>query len=532
MIKLQNIIHKGLSISKTICEEHESTIFLGSWILFAILLLASWYIHPLFSLCSFVPYLVNLFRKKQPIIYYLRLYVLNITWNLTVTYWLCLIRPSKGIGTILINSFLFLMPVFLWQGLNKYCKLKYGKPAALLILWILFEYGHHIWDFSWTWLTIGNVFGQSPQWVSWYSYFGVLGGSTWILCCNYLVYLVSQKAVSQTGKVVLITTILLPLLFSIVIVKVKIRQPDLGQKNILLIGTAEKGEGNFSDIRRMKMIDTILTKRTGKNADISILPESILFENVWLNRFPESEVFRQFKSSIKTWRADHIIVGAVLNVSDTKGQHEEERMGIKRRYNQYNAALKIDNSDIIRIKLKKVFVPVEEYIPPYLSFLNFDSFGFSKELNNSDIFEANHQRYFIGICYEAVNSIFLASRLNKNVNAMVLLSSEAFFGSMEVGRKQYMNICRLRCVENNLSLLKSSNNGIVFSADHLGNIVNEKRVYGNYLMETTTILRRPSVYHLLVPYIFPLLLFALSCVIGSNIYLQKQIKGPMHKSEI
>ncbi|MBS0031441.1 hypothetical protein ACTJJ0_23005 [Chitinophaga sp. 22321] len=281
------------------------------------------------------------------------------------------------------------------------------------------------------------------------------------------------------------------------------------QKRITLVGTAITGDNPISDINKLKTIDTLLRQPSSNKSLITILPEDLVSNNTWLNRFPTTDVYAFIKKSLKAWNTNNIITGTILNVPDTNGFHVEQTMGVNTTYSRYNAALMINQSDIINIKLKKSYVPLEEYVPSYLSFLNTDSYNFSIDPGNNDVFRIEDHNYFICICYEAVNSIFIASHLNDDTRAMLMLSSESFFGGTETGRTQFKNICRLRCIENNLPLLKSSNDGILFNANKKGDILAMKRVTAPCTLYTTMSLSTPSLYYLLVPYILPFLLLTL-----------------------
>lgn len=494
--------------------------FLFRWLIFGMLLSASWYLHPLFSLLCFVPYFVTLFRAKKNIVYYLQLFILNLTWNTAVTYWLCQLKLTKGLGTLFINSVLFLLPVLIWHLYTRYGRIKQGQPLALLLWWLIFEYAHHVWDFSWTWLTVGNVFGKAPQLVLWYSYLGVLGGSAWILCCNYLIYKTISRPFLVKKLYLPAMAISLPILLSIGIQAYRLTAPAGPTKEIAVVATAINNKDSISDISKIAIVDSLLSADHHPKA-ITLLPEVLLSDNVWLNRFPDSDVYAMFRHGFRAWRTSHIITGALLNVPDPDGSHTEERMHLEARYNSYNAALMMNPSDIINIKLKKIFVPVEEYVPSYLSFLGLKTYGFAKEPGNSDIFDIDGQHYFVAICYEAVNSIFMADRLQHNTNGILMLSSESFFGESETGRQQYMNICRLRCVENNLPLVKSSNEGIILAVNTNGDLIQVKRTHHPYLMRAVINLSSPSCYYMLVPYIFPLLSFLLGSILLINSVLNR-----------
>ncbi|WP_343302820.1 hypothetical protein AAHN97_14835 [Chitinophaga niabensis] len=499
--------------------------FLISWLFFGLLLSMSWYVHPLFSLVCFVPYFKVLFQAKKNLLYYVQLFVLNLTWNTAVTYWIYQLRPLKGLATLLTNSMLFLMPVLIWHLCSR-SFLKKGQGMMLLVCWLLFEYLHHIWDFSWTWLTVGNVFGSHPQWVLWYAYAGVLGGSAWILSSNYLIYQVARVSRPGLKKWILPGfTILLPVVISLGLKVRSNAQPAGMVSHITAAALSVHDKDSISDIRKLRIVDSLLVSDK-QPKEIVLLPEALLTDQVWLDRFPFSRQYDLIKQSLKRWQASHIITGAQLNVYDTTGivnAGPEQADGIS----AYNAALMIDTSDMISIKLKKVLVPVEEYVPSYLSFLPLKK-RFRIERNNSDVFEISGRQYLIGICYEVVNSIFIANRVQEQTSALLMLSSESFFGQSEVGREQYMNICRLRCVENNLPLVKSSNDGIVMSLSAGGEILEAKRTSGPYLLHAAVRSPGISFYHMIVPFVPWALLLLLGGVLMVNFFLKVKSRESVH----
>ncbi|WP_345725726.1 hypothetical protein [Chitinophaga polysaccharea] len=493
--------------------------YIMRWLLFTLLIYASWYIHPLCAVFCFIPYFHTVFQPKVNFLYYLQLYMLNLSWNITVSYWLCEVRIFEGIGTLLINSFLFLLPVTCWHLFVRYGHIKRGKALSLLLWWILFEYLHHIWDFSWTWLTIGNVFGKNPHWVMWYAYLGVLGGSAWILICNYTIYALARGARSVQQIASCLMMLIIPIGISWVILATKDPATKTTTKHVTVVGTSFTGIDTLNDIQKIAKIDTLFSNPPSFNADITILPETIICEDIWSNKFTNTNLYARLKQNLFRWHTQHIIAGALLNMPSPGGIHTEERMGLPLAYNQYNAALLINHSDIINVKQKKIFVPVDEFLPPYLSFLKVKSYRFSSDTDNPDLFKIDNCSYFICICYEAVNSIFVASHLNKEASALLMLSSESFFGYTEVGRQQYMNICKLRCIENNLPLLKSSNDGILFTADNKGNITAMQRVRENCLINSRINLSTLSFYYLLVPFILPGLVVTLAGILMINAFI-------------
>ena len=61
---------------------------------------------------------------------------------------------------------------------------------GLVCFWIAYEYLHQSWDLAFPWMTLGNGFAITHQWVQWYEYTGVFGGTIWIWILNILLFLI------------------------------------------------------------------------------------------------------------------------------------------------------------------------------------------------------------------------------------------------------------------------------------------------------------------------------------------------------
>lgn len=128
------------------------------------------------------------------------------------------------------------------------------------------------------------------------------------------------------------------------------------------------------------------------------------------------------------------------------------------------------------MKTKKVYIPLEEYKPGYLFWVHVHSENYSK-MNTPDKVMIGGKEYFLSICYESVNSFFIADNI-ENAQAIFMFASESFFGKNDIyGKEQYFNICRLRSIENRKPVVKCSNDGISFYCDEKGIIkyIDEKR---------------------------------------------------------
>ena len=67
----------------------------------------------------------------------------------------------------------------------------------LISLWISFEKFHLMWDFSWPWLNLGNVFSEKIDWIQWYEFTGSFGGTLWVLIINILIFEILRKVIEN-----------------------------------------------------------------------------------------------------------------------------------------------------------------------------------------------------------------------------------------------------------------------------------------------------------------------------------------------
>ena len=109
-------------------------------------------------------------------------------WNISISWWVWFASDVGAIAMLILNSLLMFIPFGLTRWLQRKKWFRWDAKWLFIALWLLYEYGHHRWDLSWPWLTLGNAFSGMPWYVQWYEYTGTLGGTALILSVNVLVY--------------------------------------------------------------------------------------------------------------------------------------------------------------------------------------------------------------------------------------------------------------------------------------------------------------------------------------------------------
>lgn len=150
-------------------------------------------------------------------------------WNTLCIFWVY--NSLKSVGSLIaipislipysLGPLLMATACWLYYRLRRVINRGFGL-FGLVCFWIAYEYLHQTWDLSFPWMTLGNGFAVSHQWVQWYEYTGVYGGTIWIWALNILFFLIyiglSEAQTKQVRqKLILSATLVLvlPLSFSL-----------------------------------------------------------------------------------------------------------------------------------------------------------------------------------------------------------------------------------------------------------------------------------------------------------------------------
>lgn len=443
---------------------------------FCLLVYLAWFVWPVVAFIAFVPFLLIISMKARPVKRVLYLGALFFLWNLVATYWLFQINFIKGSLVILVNTFLMLgaLSIGLWFK-SLLPAGKWGGYGLLLITWLSFEHLHYTWNLSWPWLTIGNVFSRWPALVQWYAVTGTLGGTAWVLIINYLSFqllfrkkdLASPQALFPYRLVLVITV---PIALSLYVYL----QPSHNTSTTYRTGIVHTNYHDKSVVTQMDKITELkqqLSSGLDSSVNMVVIPELFLDE-IFSKSFYTSPLYTTLKSLTVQHPGLKIVTGATLIEETLDGNILYSAFSQNVRVKKYNASILVDSSYHIPVKEKKILIPFEERMPPQLSFIPFDSENYSFDENNDDSFLLDSTSGFLNlICYEAVNSLFVAKQIKCTDRFIVMLASEAFFRGVPAGREQYVNICRLRAIETGKYLIKASNEGISAVIDDKGNLV-------------------------------------------------------------
>ena len=467
-------------------------------LLSGILLFISWQPHctflifialvPLFIATEAIHESITVQRKKLAVtgIAYLAFF----SWNILTTWWIAYASFGGAAMAIVCNALLMCMVYSLYYNIKTRVN-KQGSIWILIPLWLSFEYLHTDWDLTYTWLTIGNVFGFQNAWVQWYEYTGVSGGSLWVLAINILIYQLIQEAPAVKKGVLKKTSfiaalILVPILFSFFL-SVNNKTIDPQKTNIVIVQPNvdpynEKfyTEPEIQLNKLLLQVDGVIDSTT----DYLVLPETFLTENMWEENIQQSLSVNFLKNTlIKKYPRLTIVSGAntfyAFRPADVLSSTAHKFTESDGYYDAFNSAIQIDSSSAILIYHKSKLVPGTEKMPFPVLFkplekLAIDMGGTTGSLGTQKertVFTNIHTGLKIApvICYESIYGEFVTEYIQKGANLIFIMTNDGWWEDTP-GYHQHLAYGTLRAIETRRPIARSANTGISCIIDKYGNI--------------------------------------------------------------
>jgi len=136
-----------------------------------------------------------------------------------------------------------------------------------------------------------------------------------------------------------------------------------------------------------------------------------------------------------------------------------------------SAVLLAPNGRLVDRYDKMNLVPFGEYVPPFFGWVKRISGEISDFVpgNRTVVFPMDEHRLGVFICYESVFPDEVRRFVKGGANLLVNISNDGYFGH-SAAYQQHLEIARMRAVENNRWLIRSTNDGITAVIDASGQI--------------------------------------------------------------
>lgn len=412
---------------------------------------------------------------------FLYTYLYFYLFNLGTTWW---IWNASDFGSLLAFALNALL-MCLFFRLFSWSKDKLSPTwqfISFVAMWTTFEFLHLNWELSWPWLNLGNYFSIRPQFVQFYEFTGVLGGTIWVLAINYLIYQglsssISGKKKFRTAALVL----LIPSVFSVIRyfsysetldpVHILVTQPNIDPYN-------EKFDSpiSFQIDKLTKLID----RNIQANTELILAPETALAQGFDEDEFYHTESYYLLQKAQAHWSQAELYIGAsTIRFFDEKFSPASRKlMSDDGYYESYNTSLLLDSASKAHFVHKSRLVLGVEKLPfiaylPFLNEMSIDLGGSSGTLGiekEPKIFHSKNTPFAPIICYESVYGDFVAGQVDKGAEVLCVITNDGWWGDTP-GYKQHFSFSQLRAIETRRSVARSANTGYSGAINQRGDVL-------------------------------------------------------------
>lgn len=457
------------------------------------LLVAAWPVSA-FTALIFVAWIPLLFLAEQEtnrIRFFLYSLLAMFIWNAGTTWWIWNATAPGAVAAIVANSFLMSVP--LW-GFHIF-KAKYGNRTGYISLaafWLSFEYIHLNWQLSWPWLTLGNIFASNSNWVQWYEYTGVSGGSLWVLSANLAIFLLirSGKKGAKITAVAAACTLFVPLIISLLVhpatrnSTITNMGPATGTNVIIVQPNIDPYSEKFDIASTEKQIQKLVhlsEEKIDTNTRLVLWPETALPVSVWQDQVQQ---FTQYKP-VFDFVNRHPLVTLQTGIETLKNYGAVKATNTARKieadatyYDAFNAAVVLKKNQALQFYNKSKLVPGVETLPDFLLWLGaiFEKFGGTAGGYGHDkeavAFRVEGNPYITApiICYESIYGEYITDYVKKGANLLTIMTNDGWWANTP-GHRQHLQYARLRAIETRKWIARSANTGISAVINSNGDLV-------------------------------------------------------------
>jgi apolipoprotein N-acyltransferase len=474
---------------------HLASLAVLSGLLFSL----AWPMHglPALLFTAFVPLLIIedhfTSRKNLNSVFSIIPYALTafLIWNLLTTWWIVHSTPVGAAMAIILNSIFMTLYFVLFHFTRRSLIQPKQGYYALVFLWITFEFVHHHWSLNWPWLSLGNGFSAYPEWIQWYEYTGIFGGSLWVLAVNILVF-AAYKSLRENysfkklllKSALVFSLIMVPIFISTIIYKawetetgtpvdVVVVQPNidpyLEQYELPPLVVADR-------------IWNLAAQKMDENVQFIVCPESAIQEYVWEDSMNETPSVIHFREHLGNFTEASIVIGLssrrMLEPWESNSPAARPFRDTGRFYEAYNTALIIDTSQQFQIYHKSKLTPGVEVMPlvSYLRFIEKLAFDLGGTVGTLGIDaerrpfqDARGLKAGTAICYESVYGEFMTGFVKNGADVIFVITNDGWWENTP-GHRQHLLFSSVRAIETRRAIARSANTGISCFVNKRGDI--------------------------------------------------------------
>jgi apolipoprotein N-acyltransferase len=363
--------------------------------------------------------------------------------------------------------------------------------AGLVCFWIAYEYLHQSWPLAFPWMTLGNGFAVTHQWVQWYEYTGVYGGTIWIWALNILAFLiyVNLRNSDKYIRVQLISAFVIllgfPLSFSLYRYYSYKEQPN--PSNVVVVQPnidPYAKETTMPAATQIKILTRLSDSLGQPNTEFFLWPETAIPDAIDEDKIRSNNYYLQAQRFLNKYKNGNLITGAeTFKIYNNEATVTARRMPHGLFFDNFNAAVEIENSATVQFYHKSRLVPGAEAMPfaSALSFLKpvFEHLGGATGSYGSQP-EAGvfYSQSGIGadpvICYESIWGGYVAESVRKGAQFIAVITNDGWWENTP-GKDQHLDYAKLRAVETRRWVCRSANTGLSAFINQRGDVVKQSK---------------------------------------------------------
>jgi apolipoprotein N-acyltransferase len=425
-------------------------------------------------------------QKRSSANVFLHSYITFFIYNLGTTFWIWNSTEVGGVLAFVFNSLLMTLAFQCYHFAKKHIGRKEGY-ISLLIIWTAFEYAHFNWELSWPWLAFGDAFSIRTNWIQWYEYVGVLGGTLWVLVVNLLLFLGLKKQFTPDSNpklkrnffVIASVILVFPIAYSYWMLQtpylkgktleVVLVQPNIDPYN-------EKFSPNSTVEAQLNKFFDLAEKKVTKKTDLLIGPETAISQGFLEPDLKYFKFYQLMQERLSHYSKTDLLIGASTALAfKKKVSRATLPLGNGNGfYESYNTSLFVPKSGKHSFIHKSKLVLGVEKLPfsnyfPFLEELAISNGGTSGTLGIEAYpknFKTKNSIIAPIVCYESIYGDFVSQQVRTGAELLCIITNDGWWKDTP-GYKQHFSFARLRAIENRRWVVRSANTGT-------SGVINEK----------------------------------------------------------
>lgn len=423
-----------------------------------------------------------------------------LVWNTASIYWVfnSINAVNTGfVGTIVsllvslipygLGALLMTFAVWMYYRLSTYT----NKPIAytgLIAFYISMEYLHQTWDLAFPWMTLGNGFAGMHQIVQWYEVTGVYGGSLWVLLSNILAFEAYQKIKNQKQyQLAGIWALLLLLPIGYSLYRYKNYEEKSVPVNVVTVQPNIDPYEKFGSISANEQLNilTHLSDSVGQtNTEYFIWPETAIPNYTDEERIRTNPDFLRAQQFLSKYKNGTLITG----IESVRFYNDKKTLSAKVNpnggyYDNYNAAMQVENSANVAFYHKSKLVPGVEKMPfpkvfsflgPVFSKLGGSVSGWGWQEEPGVFYAYSGIGVAPVICYESIWGDWIAGSVKQGAQFIAVITNDGWWGNTS-GKDQHLLYAKLRSIETRRYVVRSANTGISGFINQRGDVVQQSK---------------------------------------------------------